>query len=252
MIKVNRLCAGYGKSEVLHQVSLQANSGEITTIIGCNGCGKSTLLKSIAGILPISSGSILVNGNSIASLTPQERAKQTAYLSQGKNTPDITAGRMVLHGRFPYLSYPRRYGKNDYQAAENAMRQMGILDLADRPLSELSGGTRQKVYIAMALAQHTPVVLMDEPTSYLDMGQQLRLLQNLKELTHDGKTVVLVLHDLLFALKISHSICVMDSGSIRMQDAPEKILESGVLTRVYDVEVKSLYTKKGEQYYYDL
>lgn len=252
MVEVKSLYAGYGKDEILHGVSFTANEGEITTVIGNNGCGKSTLLKVIAGILPVSGGKILINGSSISELTPAERAKQTAYLPQGKNTPDITAGRLVLHGRFPYLSYPRKYKKSDFEIADGAMAKMGILDLANRPMAELSGGTRQKVYIAMALAQCSPVILMDEPTSYLDIGQQMRFFEIVKELKLSGKTVILVLHDLLSALKISGKICVMDSGKILMQDTSGGILKSDIIKKLYGVEVKALSTPEGEQYYYQM
>ena len=137
MVEITSLSSGYGKSEILHSISFTANRGEITTIIGNNGCGKSTLLKSIVGILPILSGDIKINGSSVKELSPIEKAKQIAYLPQGKNIPDITAGRMVLHGRFPYLSYPRKYKKQDFEIAKSAMEQMGISEYSDRQMSEL-------------------------------------------------------------------------------------------------------------------
>ncbi|MBQ2326546.1 MAG: ABC transporter ATP-binding protein [Clostridia bacterium] len=155
MIKLHNVCAGYGGREVLHGVDLEAEKGQVTTIIGVNGCGKSTLLKTIMGFVPISGGDITVDGRSIKNMTEQELAREIAYLSQGKNVPDISAGRMVLHGRFPYLSYPRKYRRSDYEAAADAMARMGIADLSDRMMTELSGGMRQKVYIAMALAQQS-------------------------------------------------------------------------------------------------
>lgn len=252
MVEIRNLSAGYGKEEILHEIHFTAKNGRITTIIGKNGCGKSTLLKTISGILPASGGEILINGKQITSLTPTNRAKLAAYLSQGKNTPDITAGRMILHGRFPYLSYPRKYKKYDYEAAEAAMAKMGISALSDKPVAELSGGTRQKVYIAMALAQCSPVILMDEPTSYLDIGQQMKFGRIVKELAGNGKTVVLVLHDLLFALKLSDCICVMENGKITMQDSPERILNSGIIKTLYGIEVKALDTPEGKQYYYEM
>ena len=132
-----------------------------------------------------------------------ELARGAAYLPQGKNVPDISAGRMVLHGRFPYLEYPRRYGPRDYAIAGEAMGQLGIEELAARPMAQLSGGMRQKVYIAMALAQQAPVIIMDEPTTYLDIGQQLRFGEMVRKLSEEGKTVLLVLHDILLALKLS-------------------------------------------------
>lgn len=252
MVEITSLSSGYGKSEILHSISFTANRGEITTIIGNNGCGKSTLLKSIVGILPILSGDIKINGCSVKELSPIEKAKQIAYLPQGKNIPDITAGRMVLHGRFPYLSYPRKYKKQDFEIAKSAMEQMGISEYSDRQMSELSGGTRQKVYIAMALAQQTPVIIMDEPTAYLDIGQQMKFMQTAKALAKDGKTVILVLHDILLALKLSDRICVMENGTVTKCAAPKEILNSTIIPKLYGIEVKTLSTPDGKQYYYQM
>lgn len=250
MIEAENLAAGYGKIQILHGVSFTARAGEITAIIGGNGCGKSTLLKSVTGLLPIAGGEIRLNGRSLADLTATQRARQAAYLPQSRNVPDITAGRLVLHGRFPYLSYPRKYKKEDHFIARSAMARMGIADLSHRLMAELSGGTRQKAYLAMALAQCAPVIILDEPTSYLDIGQQFRLMEILRDLAHEGKTILLVLHDLLAALKFSDSICVMDSGRILMQDTPGKVLDSGLIRKLYGVEVRTAPTPDGPQYYY--
>ncbi|MCI9652319.1 MAG: ABC transporter ATP-binding protein [Lachnospiraceae bacterium] len=142
-------------------------------------------------------------------LSRAELARSIAYLPQGKNVPDISADRMVLHGRFPYLNYPRRYRESDFQIAREAMRQMGIEELAGMQMSRLSGGMRQKVYLAMALAQEAPAIVMDEPTTYLDIGQQMKFAGIVRRLSGEGKTIVLVLHDILLALKISHRIAAV-------------------------------------------
>jgi len=252
MVELKNVSAGYGKNMILHNICFSADAGTITTIIGNNGCGKSTLLKTIAGILPATSGEIQVNGIPIQTLTAAQRAKQTAYLPQGKNTPDITAGRMVLHGRFPYLSYPRKYKKEDFDIAKSAMEKMGIADCMHNPRHSLSGGTRQKVYIAMALAQSTPVIIMDEPTSYLDIGQQIKFSQMARDLAQCGKTVILVLHDLLTALKISDQICVMENGKILLQDTPQAIQNSSIIKALFGVTIKTVQTSEGVQYYYQM
>lgn len=252
MVELTNVSAGYGKNMILHNIHFTAGDGKITTIIGNNGCGKSTLLKTIAGILPAASGEIQVNGISIQTLTATQRAKQTAYLPQGKNTPDITAGHMVLHGRFPYLSYPRKYKKEDFDIAKSTMEKMGIADFMHKPMHSLSGGTRQKVYIAMALAQRTPVIIMDEPTSYLDIGQQIKFSKIAKELAQSGKTVILVLHDLLTALKISDQIGIMESGKILLQDTPQAIQNSSIIKSLFGIEIKAVATPEGNQYYYQM
>lgn len=252
MVELINVSVGYGKNMILHNVHFTALSGKITTIIGNNGCGKSTILKTIAGILPAISGEIKVNGNSIQTLTAAQRAKQTAYLPQGKKTPDITADRMVLHGRFPYLSYPRKYKKADFEIAKSAMAKMGITDCMYKPMHSLSGGTRQKVYIAMALAQCTPVIIMDEPTSHLDIGQQIKFSKIAEELAQDGKTIILVLHDLLTALKISDQICVIENGKVLLQDTPGAIQSSGIIKTLFGVTIKAVQTPDGNQYYYQM
>jgi len=250
MLKIQHLHAGYGKTEILHDINLTAEKGTITTILGCNGSGKSTLLKSIVKAIPYE-GQIWVSGMDSKKLSSQELAQQVAYLSQGKNVPDISVGRMVLHGRFPYLSYPRRYRKEDYEIAQEAMKQMDIAALSEQPMAELSGGMRQKVYLAMALAQQAPVIVMDEPTTYLDIGQQLKFAQLARQLADSGKTVLLVLHDILMALQLSDQILVLEKGRITEQGTAQSILDSKVLERIYDVRIGFVDGEKGRQYYYE-
>ncbi|MBR2131931.1 MAG: ABC transporter ATP-binding protein, partial [Oscillospiraceae bacterium] len=206
MFKIQNLRAGYAGKTILHDVSIDVPMGQVTVILGPNGCGKSTLLKTICGILSVETGEILLNGENLLTLPQKEIAQRVAYLSQSRQIPDITARRLVLHGRFPYLSYPRRYRPQDYAAANAAIEQMGMASLADMPLGCLSGGQRQKVYIAMALAQDTPVILLDEPTTYLDISHQLQLMRQAKELTAQGKTVVMIVHDLSHAMAVADQI----------------------------------------------
>lgn len=252
MLKLHNISAGYDQTPILHDITLDIPEGKITTIIGNNGCGKSTLLKSIVGFLPLSNGEISLQGQHLNEQSPSNLAKQIAYLPQSKNVPDITVGRLVLHGRFPYLSYPRRYQKMDQQFALDAMEQMGISHLADKPVAELSGGIRQKAYIAMALAQQTPIILMDEPTTYLDIEQQLKFAETIKQLSAEGKTLVLVLHDILMALKLSDQIAVMKNGRIIQYGTPDEILNSNVLQNLYHVQVQTTKTSNGIQYFLDL
>ncbi len=245
VIVMSQVAAGYGRTEVLHGVDLTVPEGRVTTLIGSNGSGKSTLLRALLGFIPLWGGDIKVEGISVKGLSRREAARKIAYLPQGKNVPDITAERMVLHGRFPYLDYPRRYRERDYALAWEAMEQMDIGQIAQRHMAELSGGMRQKVYIAMALAQQAPVIVMDEPTTYLDIGQQFRFGEMARRLSREGKTLVLVLHDILLALKISDQIAALKEGKVLCRGTPEEILEAGV-TRVKPVE-----TETGVQYYYE-
>lgn len=252
MIEMQNVHAGYGKAEILHGVDFTAKSGEITTIIGTNGSGKSTLLRVLLGFLPISAGDAKIDEISIKNMSRTDLARKIAYLPQGKNVPDITAGRMVLHGRFPYLSYPRKYREEDIRIATQAMEQMGIAELAGTQLSQLSGGMRQKVYIAMALAGQAPAIVMDEPTTYLDIGQQVKFARMARQLAEDGKTVVLVLHDILLALKISARISAMEQGRVVWSGTPQEMLEQDMAEKLYGVAVGAARTDAGEQYFYEI
>ena len=165
MLELKNIFAGYGNKNILNGITVSFEKGKLTSIIGVNGCGKSTLLKAIPGILPLSGGEIMIDGKNLRSMSRNEIAKKIAYLAQGKNTPDMTVEQMVLHGRFPYLSYPRRYSQADRDIAGTAMEAVGISSLADKPMCELSGGMKQNAYIAMALAQDTDYILLDEPTT---------------------------------------------------------------------------------------
>ena len=237
MIEVKNLYAGYGKKEVLHGVDLTVQQGSITTILGANGCGKSTLLKAMVGALPVIQGEILISGHEIGSLDKNQWAKQVAYLPQNKHLPDMTVGQLVLHGRFPHLRYPRRYTRKDMSIAAAAMETMNISQWEHTPIVELSGGMRQRVYLAMVLTQQSSVILMDEPTTYLDLGQQLHFVRLAKELIAQGKTLLLVLHDILLALKLSDRIVVMESGSIIASGTPSQIMDSNVLTKLYGIQI---------------
>ena len=198
MLEARNLSAGYPGRAVLAGVSLAARPGRVLALLGPNGCGKSTLLRTMAGLLPPLGGEVLLDGR--RDYSPRQAAQRVAYLPQSRTAPNITVRRLVLHGRFPYLSYPRRYGREDYEAVDRALAAADALDLADRPLPELSGGQRQKAYLAMALAQETEAILMDEPTTFLDIRHQLEVLALVRRLAEEGRGVVLALHDLCLAL----------------------------------------------------
>ncbi len=250
MLELRNVTAGYGEHMVLHDVSLKAEQGSITTILGKNGCGKSTLLKTVTGLVPVSKGDIIAQDRQLLNLSRRDLAKTVAYLPQERSTPSITAGRYVLHGRFPHLGHMQSYSYRDDQIAMDAMAQMGICELADTPLPMLSGGMRQKVYIAMALAKQASVLLMDEPTAYLDIGQQMRFAHLVKEIAEQGSTVVLVLHDILYALKLSDCIFVMDDGSVIGSGTPDELLRANVLQELYGIEIGTVETEQGLRYYY--
>lgn len=239
MVELQHITAGYGGSPILHDISLSFPPGTLTAIVGPNGCGKTTLLKTAAGLLTPSGGTLLA---------PEPRSRHIAYLPQTRPLPEMTALRLVLHGRFPWLSWPRRYGPGDDAIARSALRQMGVENLAEQPLSALSGGTRQKVYLAMALAQDAGTILLDEPTSFLDIGAQLELMALLKDLASQGRAVAAVLHDLPLALSHADRIAVLEEGRLLTLDTPRSLCASGLLDRVFGIRILPLPTPAGTQY----
>ena len=245
MIELNNLTAGYGGKTVLRDVSLDFPPGQVTVPLGPNGRGKSTPMKAALGLLPRQGGEILYDGVDLKCLTTRQVARKAAYLAQSREIPSITARRMVLHGRFPYLGYPRRYRADDYAAAEKALEWAGAADLADRPVQELSGGQRQKVYLAMALAQDTETVFMDEPTTYLDVRHQLEVMAVSRRLADMGRAVVLVLHDLSLALREADRVAVLAGGALCQVGTPEEVFTGGELDRVFGVTVRRVRAENG-------
>ncbi len=250
MLKLERIAAGYGKMPVINDISIEFAQGRITTIVGPNGSGKSTLLKSIADLCDIKSGNIYLSGKTRQELGRKEYAKQITYLSQSRQAGAITVGRMVLHGRFPHLSYPRQYKKEDYEHCRRAMERVGILELQDKKVEELSGGQKQKVYLAMALAGDAGTLLLDEPATYLDIRYQLELLEMMKQLKQQGKTVIAVLHDLNYAMYVSDWMVVLNYGRIVMQGAPQQIRDSGIINHVFRIHAGSVEDDGGRKHFF--
>lgn len=249
MIELKELTVGYGEKPVLREVSMVFLPGQVTVLLGPNGCGKSTLMKTALGLLPRQGGEILYDGVGLEHLTTRQVARKAAYLAQSREIPSITARRMVLHGRFPYLGYPRRYRAEDYETAQKALEWAGAGDLADCPMQELSGGQRQKVYLAMALAQDTETVFMDEPTTYLDVRHQLEVMTVSRRLADMDRAVVLVLHDLSMALREADRLAVLADGALRQIGTPEEIFAGGELDRAFGVTVRRVWTESGWLYY---
>ena len=250
MLEAKNLSAGYPGRAVLADVSLAARPGRMLALLGPNGCGKSTLLRTMAGLLPPLGGEVLLDGR--RDYSPRQAAQRVAYLPQSRTAPNITVRRLVLHGRFPYLSYPRRYGREDYEAVDRALAAADALDLADRPLPELSGGQRQKAYLAMALAQETEAILMDEPTTFLDIRHQLEVLALVRRLAEEGRGVVLALHDLCLALTAADDVAVLGEGRLLALGGPEAVYQSKVLERVMGVRLDRSEGPGGRRYFCQL
>ncbi len=249
LLSAEEVSARYNENEVLHKVSVSFKGGKITAVIGPNGSGKSTLLKTLIGFVPKAEGIIISEGVSLDKLSASAVARKIAYLPQIKSIPELSVRTMVLHGRFSHLSYPRRYRSEDIKAAEEALKTVGIEDLADKKVASLSGGTVQLVFLAMALAQNSPVILMDEPASFLDIAHQIKLMEMCKALARDGKAVVIVMHDIPMTLKYADEIAVMSEGRIAVTGTPLRVFESGILDKVFGVTVKYTDTESGRIYF---
>lgn len=249
MIQIKNLTAGYQGKAVVKEISLDFVPGEVLVLLGPNGSGKSTLLKAALGLIPAMSGEILYDETEIRRLPRKEIARKAAFLTQSRSTPSIQALKMVLHGRFPYLSYPRRYGRGDYAIARSAMDTTECRQYENTNVTELSGGQKQSVYVAMALAQDTQTVFMDEPTTYLDIRRQFQIMNTARSLAEQGKAVVLVLHDLPMAMQCADRIAVFREGELLAWDTPGAIYRSRVLERAFGVRVCWAETSHGRQYY---
>lgn len=249
MVRLNKLTAGYSGKPVVQDVTMEFTPGKVTVLLGPNGSGKSTLLRTALGLIPPMAGEVLYDGVDIREQKRRQIARQAAFLAQSRNTPSIQSLRMVLHGRFPYLSYPRHYSRRDYALAREAMQATDTLQYETVNVSQLSGGQRQRVYLAMALAQDTPTLFMDEPAAYLDAGHQLRMMQTSHSLAQKGKAVVLVLHDIPLALREADCIAVLKGGRLLCFDTPDTVYQSGVLEQAFDVNLHCMDTPHGPQYY---
>ncbi|MDR3345008.1 MAG: ABC transporter ATP-binding protein [Oscillospiraceae bacterium] len=237
MIEVKKLCGGYGGVRVLRGVSLTLEDGQLTAIIGPNGCGKSTLLRLCCGQLSPQRGEVWADGRPLGGLTRKETAQSISLLPQSRAVPDITAGALALHGRFPWLGYPRVCRAEDRAAAEQAMRRVGIWEKRGSLLARLSGGERQKAYLAMLLAQDTQNVLLDEPTVYLDIAHQLELFALLKNLAREGKCVAAVEHDLGLALDNADRVILLGEGGVLFSGTPQELIDSGAIAHAFGVEL---------------
>lgn len=246
MITLSNVSFEYPVGFGIKNISFTLDRGEFISIVGPNGAGKTTLLKLAAGQLTPKKGSIKIKERDLSQMKAREIAKEIAYLSQTGLKTDLTVEDVILHGRFPHTPFPHVYGKRERNMAESAMKRMGLLPLAHRPLSSLSGGERQKAMIAMALCQNSGALLLDEPTAFLDPSHRLSLMEELGSLITGGKSILCVLHDLPLALRYSHRVGVMQAGKLVSLETPEQTVKSGILTEIFGIELG----KSEDGFYY--
>ena len=237
MLKTHQLSVSYGKENIIHNLDLDIPEGKITALIGPNGSGKSTLLKTLCRINKQFDGSLTVYDKSIKDYADKELSRYISLLPQVLPTPeDITVRRLVEYGRSPYLSYWGRLTQDDHEKVDKAIAATQIEELVDKKVDALSGGQRQRVWIAMVLAQDTPIVMLDEPTTYLDLSHQVELMKLIQKLNAAGKTVIVVLHDLNQACRYCDHLVVLKKGQVTHQGAPEEIFTQSLLKDVFDLD----------------
>jgi iron complex transport system ATP-binding protein len=239
MLEIESLTVSYGRRKVLERVSLVAQTGELLVVIGPNGAGKSTLIRAVSGALPVDQGTVRINGTDLNRLSTSQRARQLAVVPQARNLPPaVTVYQSVLMGRTPYLGWLGHSGDQDHRKTLSALEKTCCLELAERPVGELSGGEQQRVLLARALAQETPVLLLDEPTTHLDLQHQSRQLNLVRGLAiQHNLAVLLVLHDLNLASIYADRIALLVGGQLKAIGRAEEVLTEENLTQVYDVPV---------------
>jgi len=234
-LRGENLTLGYGKKIIARDLSVAIPDGHFTAIIGPNGCGKSTLLRTLSRLMTPSEGSVFLDGEQIQRFASKEVARRIGLLAQNATTPgDITVLELVSRGRYPHQPLFTRWRKEDDEAVNRAMQATGITDLAQQSVDTLSGGQRQRAWIAMVLAQETSIMLLDEPTTWLDISHQIDLLELLSELNRtQGYTLAAVLHDLNQACRYATHLIALRDGEIVAQGAPKEIVTPELIERIY-------------------
>jgi iron complex transport system ATP-binding protein len=230
----------YDARVIIDDLDVDIPDGRFTVIVGANACGKSTLLRGLARLLPLMSGAVLLDGGSIHRSSSRDVATKLGILPQQPTAPDgLIVGDLVARGRHPHLRWYRRWSEHDDELVHWALEATAMNDLADRPVDELSGGQRQRAWIAMALAQDTPTLLLDEPTTFLDLAHQCEVLDLLERLNrHSGRTIVAVLHDLNQAARYADHMIAMRDGAVVVTGPPEQVVTGELVELVFGLPVE--------------
>ena len=239
---------GYGARPVIDGLDVSVPPGVITTIIGPNGCGKSTLLRTLSRLLKPTGGTVVLDGEDIGTLRTRDVAKKLGLLPQAPVAPDgLTVSDLVARGRHPHQSWLRQWSSDDADVVRRALAMTGVADLADRPVDSLSGGQRQRVWISMTLAQGTDLLLLDEPTTYLDLAHAVDVLDLVDDLHESGRTVVMVLHDLNLATRYSDHLVVMRDGAVHAHGHPPEVVTADQLHEAFGLRARVIDDPVGDR-----
>ncbi|WP_026688419.1 ABC transporter ATP-binding protein [Alteribacter aurantiacus] len=237
-LQTRDLSVGYDHNLLFEKLNVSIPKGEISVFVGSNGCGKSTLLRSLARLLKPAEGSVLLEGKNLQKMSSRNLAKELGILPQSPTSPEgLTVHDLVKQGRYPHHSWLSRWTEEDTKKVDDAMRATRVDSLKERPVDELSGGQRQRAWIAMTLAQDTEIILLDEPTTYLDMTHQIDVLDLLYDLNEKhNRTIVMVLHDINLACRYAHNIIAIKDGDVFAQGKPEEIVSCELIRTVFDMD----------------
>jgi len=232
------LSLAYGDATIFNELNFAIPKGEITVFVGSNGCGKSTLLRSLARLIKPKDGSVLLDGSEIAKLSTKEVARRLAILPQGPIAPEgLTVLQLIKQGRYPYQSWLRQWSQEDEDMVRQALDATGMTPFAERTVDSLSGGQRQRAWIALTLAQGTDTILLDEPTTYLDLTHQIDVLDLLYELNErEQRTIIMVLHDINLACRYAHHMVAIKDNRIWAAGKPEEIVNAELMSSVFGME----------------
>ncbi|MFV0466599.1 MAG: ABC transporter ATP-binding protein [Lachnospiraceae bacterium] len=246
-IRVEQLKVAYDDLTVIEDMNLKIPKGLVSVMIGANGCGKSTLLKTIARVIKPVRGEIYINGNNITNTKEKDIAKTVAFLPQGPVSPGgISIRELIAFGRYPHQSLVGGMSHHDQEVIDWALEETALTDLANRSIDNLSGGQRQRAWIAMTLAQETEIILLDEPTTYLDMSHQLEVLEVLQNLNKkQNKTIVIVLHELNNACQFGDHLIGMKKGKIICEGNPKEVITEETLQEIYGIQAVLQMSRDG-------
>ena len=247
-ISVKNLCVSYENNNIIENMDLSIPKGKITIIIGANGCGKSTLLKTISRINKPQNGDIFINNKNIKNIKEKNIAKEVAFLPQGPICPSgLTVRELVAYGRFPHQKMIGGLNSHDKEVIDWAIKETGLSEFSDREVENLSGGQRQRAWIAMTLAQETEIIMLDEPTTYLDMSYQLEVLEVLQKLNKEKNiTVVIVLHELNNACRFADNIVGLKKGKIICEGKPIDVINKETLKKIYGIDASLVNSENGD------
>lgn len=251
MLEVNAISASYNHKPIIEDISLRLDEGNVLALIGPNGSGKTTFIRAISGVLPLRKGRVKVNGKDITSMPPQQRARMIAVVPQARSFPPaFTAEEVVALGRTPHLNWLGKVTEKDQAIIDEALEKMDLLLLRSRNVGELSGGEQQRLFLARSLAQGSPLLLMDEPTTHLDLQYQLSLMQRIYQLAHpplhelekgmQPRTVVIAIHDLNLISRYADLVALLIGGRIAALGTPDEVLKAELLSEAYNLPLQVL------------